>query len=116
LSEQGVAASPDKIEAVKKLSGPAEREGRKGIYRPCLFLSQANARVCGSGQPANSVNEKEPSICLGIAQQEAFKALNAKLCTAPVLAFANFNRPFILTTDASKVAVAAILSQVQDGI
>jgi hypothetical protein len=33
-----------------------------------------------------------------------------------VLAYANFKLPFILTTDASKVAIAAILSQVQDGV
>jgi len=32
------------------------------------------------------------------------------------LAYPNFDLPFILTTDASKVAVAAILSQEQDGI
>jgi len=39
-----------------------------------------------------------------------------RLCTTPVLAYPNFELPFILTTDASKVAVAAILSQVQDGV
>jgi phosphopantetheinyl transferase (holo-ACP synthase) len=33
-----------------------------------------------------------------------------------VLAQPNFGLPFILTTDASKVAFAAILSQVQDGV
>jgi len=32
------------------------------------------------------------------------------------LAYPNFDLPFILPTDASKVAVAAILSQEQDGI
>jgi hypothetical protein len=37
------------------------------------------------------------------------------MCTTPVLAFPNFDQPFILTTDASKIAVAAILSQVQNG-
>jgi len=37
-----------------------------------------------------------------------------RLCTTPVLAYPNFELPFILTTDASKVAIAAILSQVQD--
>jgi hypothetical protein len=34
----------------------------------------------------------------------------------PVLAYPYFWLPFILTTDASKVAVATILSQVQDGV
>jgi hypothetical protein len=32
------------------------------------------------------------------------------------MAYPNFELPFILTTDASKIAVAAILSQVQDGL
>jgi hypothetical protein len=39
-----------------------------------------------------------------------------RLCTTPVLAYPNFEVPFILTTDASKLAVAAILSEVQDGL
>jgi hypothetical protein len=37
-----------------------------------------------------------------------------RLRTTPVLTYPNFDLPFILTTDASKVVVAAILSQVQD--
>ena len=42
--------------------------------------------------------------------------MKEKLCAAPVLAYPNFKLPFILTTDASKIAVAPILSQVQDGV
>jgi len=42
--------------------------------------------------------------------------LKERLCSAPVLAFPHFKLPFILTADASKVAVGAILSQVQNGI
>jgi hypothetical protein len=38
------------------------------------------------------------------------------LCSEQVLAYPDFNSQFILTTDASKVAIAAILSQVQDGV
>jgi hypothetical protein len=38
------------------------------------------------------------------------------LCTTPVLAYPNFDLPFILTTDASKVTIAAIFPQVQDGV
>ena len=38
------------------------------------------------------------------------------MCSDQVLADPDFKSQFILTTNASKVAVAAILSQVQDGV
>ena len=50
------------------------------------------------------------------SQQEAFEDLKNRFSTTPVLAYPNFELPFILTTDAFKAAVAAILSQVQDGV
>ena len=63
-----------------------------------------------------SLNRKDQNITWGPSQQEAFEYLNEKLCTTPVLAYPDFSQPFILTTDASNVAVATILSQVQDGV
>jgi hypothetical protein len=39
-----------------------------------------------------------------------------RLCTTPLLAYPNFDLPFILMTDTAKVAVAAALSQAQDGV
>jgi len=38
-----------------------------------------------------------------------------RLLSTPVLAYPNFELPFIPATDASNVAFAAILSQVQGG-
>ena len=49
-------------------------------------------------------------------RQTAFEKLKQILCSEQVLAYPNFDSQFILTTDASKVAVAAILYQVQDGV
>jgi hypothetical protein len=67
-------------------------------------------------KPLTQLTRKNQEFAWGIAQQEAFEVLKLKLCTTPVLAFPNFNQPFLLMTDASKVAVAAILSQVQNGV
>jgi len=58
---------------------------------------------------------KDQKFSWGPLQQQAFDSMKEKLCKAPVLAYANFKLTFILTTDTSKIAVAAILSQVQDG-
>ena len=43
-----------------------------------------------------------------------FESLKEKLITAPILAFPDMNKPFILTCDASKSAICYILSQMGD--
>ena len=47
--------------------------------------------------------------------QLAFDTLRAALTTPPILAFPDFNQPFILDTDASDSGIGAVLSQVHGG-
>ena len=44
-------------------------------------------------------------------QEQNFLALKAVMATAPVLRLPDFERQFIVTTDASDVAIGAILEQ-----
>ncbi len=48
-------------------------------------------------------------------QEEAFNSLKDVLFKAPVLAFPNPDEPYIMDTDASNLAIGAVLSQEQDG-
>ncbi|KAK7898384.1 hypothetical protein WMY93_019237 [Mugilogobius chulae] len=47
--------------------------------------------------------------------EDSFEALKAKLVSAPVLAYADFSKPFILETDASYSGLGAVLSQETEG-
>jgi len=51
---------------------------------------------------------------MGFNSTGGLESLKERPCSASVLAFLNFKVSFILTTDASKIAIAAILSQVQN--
>jgi hypothetical protein len=53
---------------------------------------------------------------MGERQITALQALKDALCSSDVLAYPDFTTPFTLTTDASRVAVAAVISQVQNGV
>jgi hypothetical protein len=116
LSEHGVSASPDKIEAVKNYPVPRNAKDVRAFLALASFYCRLMLKFAETAKPLNQLTRKNKAFAWGVTQQEAFEALKSKHCTAPVLAFPNFNRPFILTTDASKVAVAAVLSQFQDGI
>ena len=47
----------------------------------------------------------------GDAQDNSFKALKVAIATAPILRLPDFERQFVITTDASDVAIGAILEQ-----
>ena len=47
--------------------------------------------------------------------KDAFETLQRACLEAPVVAFANFNKPFLLETDTSKLGLGGVLSQKQTG-
>ena len=47
-------------------------------------------------------------------QQNAFELLKVKLTTAPILSYPDFIREFLATSDASDLAIRAVLSQGQN--
>ncbi len=50
-----------------------------------------------------------------VDQEDAFIKLKDALCKAPVLAYPDFDLPYVMDTDASNLAIGAVLSQIQDG-
>ena len=57
--------------------------------------------------------EKSGRVTWDEACEEAFNTLKARLCASPVCVLPDFDRPFVLQTDASEGGVGAILCQDQ---
>ena len=85
--------------------------GLVGHYRRFIkgftcIAQPLNDHLTGEGASRNS-----EQVSLSEDTLKVFKALKQVCMTASVLAFANYTKPFLLETDASKDGLGAVLSQ-----
>ena len=123
VDRQGVRPDPDKLVAVREWPTPSTvREvraflGLAGYYRRFVPSFAAIARPLNNlliGIP-NDVKSHQCSIEWTPDCQKSFSALKKALTEAPVLAYADYTKPFALYTDASGRGLGAVLAQVQGG-
>ena len=115
LSEKGVAASPDKVTAVRQYPVPKNVKDVRAFLGLPSFYRRLVPDFAEIAKPLTALTRKDRQFTWGPQQHQAIQSMKDSLCTTLVLAFPNFELLFILTTDASKVAITAILSQVQEG-
>lgn len=126
ISCQGVSTDPAKIEAVAKWQRPSQvselrsflgfasyyRRFVEGFAKLASPLHKLVAELAGSRSKQGS--GRDLSVAWTPQCERSFEALKAKLVSAPVLAYADFSRPFILEIDASHSGLGAVLSQETD--
>ena len=85
--------------------------GLSGHYR-CFIRNFA--RIARTLYDLLGDEVKMGPVTLTPEAEEAVRILKEKITSAPVLVFPDFNKPFLLETDASKEGLGAVLSQKQD--
>ena len=73
-----------------------------------MDCSAINKLLAGEG-----ASRETEQVSLSEAALEAFQALKQACMSAPILAFADYTKDFLLKTDAPKEGLGAILSQKQ---
>lgn len=122
ISKDGVSTDPEKTAVVENWSIPSTVKqvrsflGFVGYYRRFIkgfskIAAPLNALLVGTA----SMGQGKRMVDWTPDCQMAFDTLKAALVSAPVLAYADFSKPFHLYTDASLGGLGAVLAQVQDG-
>ena len=120
VSEEGMKPREEGLRSIAEMAPPRNYTeirrflGTTGFFRCFIKNYTCIARPLNDLLEGKASKWKAQPVDLTPEVVEAFDLLKTKCVTALVLAFANFEKPFLLETDASSCGLGAVLSQKQD--
>jgi hypothetical protein len=111
VTAEGVRPGDKKIEAIVKFPTPKSQKDIKSFLGLAGYYRKFIADFSTVARPLTYLIKKENEWSWAEKEQASFNFLKFKLTNTPLLQYLDFNKPFILTTDASGYAIGAILSQ-----
>ena len=116
ISKDGVAVDPSKVEAVTSYPQPTDVKELRGFLGLANYYRRFVQGFASIAQPLYKLTRKNARGFNWTSQcQQAFDQLKKLLVNPPILAYPQFDLPFVVHTDASDHAIGGVLSQVQDG-
>ena len=119
VSQKGVLPSKKNLESIAQCPPPDTYTkvksfvGLVGHYRHFIKGFAKIAAPLYDLTSSDKKDKKSEHVDLSPEAREAFDHLKAACLQAPILAFPDFNKPFLLETDASGRGLGAVLSQKQ---
>ena len=111
VSEKGVHASPKKVKAVVNWPRPQSVHDVRSFSGLASYYKRFIHGFSQIAGPLTELTRSKAKWRWDKAQENSFLALKIALATALVLRLPDFDHQFVVTTDASDVAIGAILQQ-----
>ena len=111
VSPRGIQASPDKVRAIIEWPKPKSVHDVRSFLGLASYYRRFVRGFSEMARPLTAMTRAGVEWEWSTAQHQAFNRLKLALTTAPVLKLPDFERQFVVTTDASDAAVGAILEQ-----
>lgn len=111
ITDKGLQPNDDKIKAVLNFPLPTTTTQIKSFLGLIGYYRRFIKDFAKVTQPLTECLKKRNRINIDKKYIDAFEKCKELLTTAPLLQYPDFEKPFILTTDASAVALGAVLSQ-----
>lgn len=111
IGSTGLRTCPSKITDLLRIAPPRNITQLRSFVSLCSFYRRFVKGFAKIIEPLLALTRNGVDFEWSQKQNEAFELIKNKLACPPVLAFPDATRPFTITTDASGVAVGAVLSQ-----
>lgn len=111
ITEEGVQPDPKTTESVVNFPLPKNAKDVKSFLGLAGYYRRFVKNFSQISKPLTNLLKKDAEFNWNDLCKEAFSKLKELLSQRPLLQYPDFSRPFIVTTDASNVAIGAILSQ-----
>lgn len=115
ISDQGIEPDPAKTSAMIKFPQPKNVKAIKSFMGMINYYSRHIPKLAEKAKPMYQLLKKGSKFIWTPECTKAFEYFKTCLTSPPLLKFPDFQEPFYLTTDASKTAISAILSQRYSG-
>ena len=117
VSVEGIRVNPEKVQAVTSLARPTTKKLLRSFLGLTSYYRRFIDNYAAVAQPLTKLLRDDQVYDWGPNQETAFATLKTRLSTAPILAYPDWSQTFLLQTDASNTAIAAVLSQMgSDGL
>ncbi|VDI02506.1 Hypothetical predicted protein [Mytilus galloprovincialis] len=114
ISKEGIKVDTSKTKAVETFPIPNNQHDVRSFLGLCNYYRKFVKSYAKIASPLNRLLTKDTPFKWTTDCQNAFETLKEALTSTPVLNFPNFNKPFIVSCDASGSAIGYILSQIGD--
>lgn len=111
ITPQGCKPNPEKILAVKNFPIPKTPKEIKSFLGLAGYYRRFIKNFAKITKPLTTCLKKDEKVIHTPQFIESFEHLKTLLINAPILQYPDFTKPFVLTTDASNIALGAVLSQ-----
>ena len=114
ISQHGITPNAEKITAVQSFPVPTTKKELQSFLGLCNYYRRFVKGFSRTAAPLNQLLKADQKFQWSDKCQQAFHDLKQALTDHPVLVFPNFQKEFLLYTDASDSAVVYILGQLDD--
>lgn len=111
ITSHGILPDDSKFEIINKFPTPTNADAVKRFVAFCNYYRRFIPNFANICKPLNKLTRKNIIFVWSQDCQNSFEKLKTALVQPQILQYPDFNKQFIVTTDASKDACGAVLSQ-----